>query len=72
MPGHHGSGNFCLPPCHRILGAEEVVTGWRSRTKVWGDGSPPADYTADALETGRYLDGYRRPGDDGSFLLWED
>ncbi|GGT57708.1 SMI1/KNR4 family protein [Streptomyces coeruleorubidus] len=122
--GHNGSGNFCLPPLYEILSTDEVVTVWRSKTKVWGDGSPPAyapswipfasdgaggvlhldvsrpqerihehdklgadhlsshpmwvslpallHYTADALETGRYLDGYRRPGDDSSFLLWED
>jgi cell wall assembly regulator SMI1 len=122
--GHNGSDSCCLPPCYEILGTDEVVTAWRTRTRVWGDGWPLAyapswipfasdgaggvlhldvsrpherihehdkpgashlsshpmrgslpallHYTADAMETGRHLDGYRRPGDDDPFLLRED
>ncbi|WP_282795049.1 SMI1/KNR4 family protein [Streptomyces sp. CC224B] len=39
---------------------------------MWDSLSAYLYHTAEALETGEALDGYQRPDEDSTFLLWED
>ncbi|MFI7018946.1 hypothetical protein [Streptomyces sp. NPDC050164] len=58
-------------PQERIHEHDKLGASHLSSHPMWASLPALLHHTADALETGRSVDGYRRPGDDSSFLLWE-